>query len=155
MKILVLHIPKTGGTAVARYLKIFGENILRDIITQSNILDFEKYKYNIVNEYSFIQGHVLFPLNSMIDSIKEFDFVISVVRDPFSRVKSRCNYIDHPHFPDFFSSNYLNNVSTRNEQCGYVVDQYILFRFGNFGKISQYSYISIQSTSKRLQGILY
>lgn len=119
MKILVLHIPKTGGTAVAEYFKgFFGDDVFGVSHNSEVKSSFEKYKTNIINEYSFIQGHI--PLASMTDSIKEFDFVISVVRDPFSRLKSHCNYIDHPNFPEFFYGNYLNNVATRNEQCSYL-----------------------------------
>lgn len=120
MKIFVLHIPKTGGTAIAKYFSsYFKGNVYgasHDIHVQS---DFAKYKSNIIKTYSFIQGHI--PLSSILDFIDEFDFVIAVYRDPFNRMISHYNYISSTEtFDGFLEKHYLNNICTRNEQCGYI-----------------------------------
>jgi hypothetical protein len=119
MRILVLHIPKTGGTAIAEYFrKIYGDNVFGVSHTPEIRESFELYKTEILNHYSFIQGHI--PLASIKDHISNFDFIISVVRDPVSRLLSHFNYIKGNNFSEFLFDNYLNNIATRNEQCGYV-----------------------------------
>lgn len=119
MKILVLHIPKTGGTAIAKYfMEFFNGNGFGCTHSEEVKNQFKFYKKNIIQQYNLIQGH--FPLSELINDIDCFDFVLAVVREPFSRLISHCNYTNNHNFGSFLNEYYLTNICTRNEQCGYA-----------------------------------
>lgn len=77
--ILFLHIPKTGGKTVASVMQYNGWKML----ATSNLDEHNSLIYLPYRELSLLFG----------DYINKFDFIFTVVRNPYDRIKSEYNWI--------------------------------------------------------------
>ncbi|MDZ5460321.1 sulfotransferase family 2 domain-containing protein [Azohydromonas lata] len=127
-KIFFSHIPKNSGTSVDEYfISLLGvDNVFGCSITEQCRRDFYEHTQNIIERYTFISGHL--PSNSLGPWADSFSSVFFVVREPMRRFVSMANYIcesyddynDIRSLSEFGERFYFSNVSTRNEQCGYI-----------------------------------
>jgi hypothetical protein len=129
MKVLFLHIPRTGGTFLSSNLAInFGYDKIFSVDRANITIDhFKEYDSNIIANYDCVVGHIPFALVEKFAS--QFDLILSCVRSPLPRLFSHYFYQsdengnlsdDFHQFVDFFRSNYSFAVESRNEQCGYI-----------------------------------
>ena len=130
INLLLIHIPKTGGTSLEQYLQKKSKQTVYSIFNSNNIL-FEKFKmktpslqhltYKEIFEYKDI-------LN--VDFNKDLK-IITIVRNPYDRIIS-----------DLFFNDLINENSTPN-QVYEVIQKYIsqdCYEYDNHNK-PQYEFI--------------
>lgn len=91
-KVMFVHIPKTGGTSVEKYLKARSK-IMTLITNYSGYLDGVSAQHLTLSTiYKQINNkHPDFPLSS------QFDKIITIVRNPYTRIISDLLFYEHIH----------------------------------------------------------
>jgi hypothetical protein len=128
-KIFFSHIPKNCGSSIEEYfLDLLGSQSVFGVGLEGSAVrnNFYEYRFNILRDYNLIAGHL--PISRIEDSLDYFDLILAVIRDPFARFISMANYVTSTqveysgitNLADFGNRFYFSNVSTRNEQCGYI-----------------------------------
>lgn len=128
VNILLIHIPKTGGTSIEKFLKTQSTQTLYSGQGNSVIPDKEFQKYSLQHQYySTLKKH---------HKLLDIDFspklkIITVVRNPYTRLISDLffhKYINHRSTPShvynilprYFNENKDNHAS---EQYKFLVDE--------------------------------
>ena len=134
INVLLVHIPKTGGTSLESYFsskfKIpLNNNSLFSSIETKRLLD-AKMKLNSTLQHITYSQMVKYSkiFNIDFDNIK----IISIVRNPYERLVS-----------DLFFNN-LIGVNASKEQVFYIIQKYIASRPGSYDNhpLPQYKYIT-------------
>jgi hypothetical protein len=136
-KILFIHIPKTGGSAIeemfCRYLNI-------EFFKWPDY--HEKYIWGSKNnlEYQHLTAKQIFDDLKILDT-NEIDFIFTVVRNPYDRFVSEINWkyiIPAKNNKNLAMSNFFNDVECRPQYCHNISQ--VKFIDGYFDKIKIYKY---------------
>ena len=137
MKILHIHVPKNGGTFVARnFGRNFGPKETYIVDAETQVLDsFVENADEITTNFRYVGGHI--PFRFARQFARKFDLIVACYREPWSRCLSFYRYVtmrepkwshlraqggasDLLLMKEFVKEYFCQNPSTRNNQCGYL-----------------------------------
>ena len=124
-KVLFIHIPKTGGSSVNVWLSSLGETSF--------------YETSVPSFMKCSPQHMSFEDIKLLQPNIEFDFIFSIVRDPYTRIESEYAFRTDTQFKKFKRrpsfSNWLNNSVKAYNKNSYHFDNHMRpqnYFLGNF-----------------------
>lgn len=87
---MIIHIPKTAGISLRKYLYTFFKNEIYPFPTGIGVKSIIKYPLDFLLKYQFIMGHIDYDFIKIIP--REKKFLITFLRNPINRMWSAYNF---------------------------------------------------------------
>ena len=123
-KILFIHIPKTAGTTIENF---FLRHMKREVVWPKYYPDLLFGYYNNLH-----YQHLTMEEIAKINKISDFNFIFCVVRDPFYRFISECNWSQQS------PSELIMKFKKKNNFCHYKLQYDFIKGYEKYIKIYKY-----------------